>query len=125
MCRELGVPVVRETWLNDCIEKMEYLPVDPYRIADVDDIPWDKRRSDEEAEVAVRAPLKMYGKRSVYTDTELQDEGGKIYEKNDIIYNCAFSMCDIYIDLNQLSNPASAAWCFFSLYSLGLSRKDY
>lgn len=46
--------------------------------------------------------LKLVGKRGVYKDTQLAEEGGKIYEKDGIIYNCAFSVCDITAGLNQL-----------------------
>lgn len=46
--------------------------------------------------------LKLVGKRGVYKDTQLAEEGGKIYEKDGIIYNCAFSICDITAGLNQL-----------------------
>ena len=45
--------------------------------------------------------LKLVGKRGIYKDTELAEEGGKIYEKNGIIYNCAFSICDMTAGLNQ------------------------
>lgn len=37
----------------------------------------------------------MYGKRGVYKDTKLQEKGGKIYEKDGLLYNCAFSLCDL------------------------------
>lgn len=46
--------------------------------------------------------VKLVGKRGVYKDTQLAEEGGKIYEKDGIIYNCAFSICDITAGLNQL-----------------------
>lgn len=38
--------------------------------------------------------LKIYGKRGVHKDTKLQDVGGQILEKDGILYNCAFTLCD-------------------------------
>lgn len=46
--------------------------------------------------------VKLVGKRGVYKDTELEEEGGKIFENKDIIYNCAFSMCDMVAGINEL-----------------------
>lgn len=37
----------------------------------------------------------MYGKRGVYKDTQLEERGGKIFEKDGLLYNCAFSICDL------------------------------
>ena len=57
--------------------------------------------------------LKLVGKRGVYKDTQLAEEGGKIYEKDGIIYNCAFSICDITAGLNQLHTPPWSTLLFF------------
>lgn len=43
----------------------------------------------------------MYGKRGVHKDTKLQDEGGKILEKDGLLYNCALSVCDQGRGLNE------------------------
>lgn len=40
----------------------------------------------------------MYGKRG---DSKLQEEGGVIFEKDGILYNCALSGCDMERDLNE------------------------
>lgn len=45
--------------------------------------------------------LKLYGKRAVYKDTKLQERGGKIFERDGILYNCAFSRCDLGRKLNE------------------------
>lgn len=37
----------------------------------------------------------MFGKRGVYKDTKLEESGGKIFEKDGLLYNCAFSLCDL------------------------------
>ncbi|KAL3518532.1 hypothetical protein ACH5RR_021121 [Cinchona calisaya] len=94
---ERGIPVVREAWLTDSIEKKEAQPLDAYDI--VSDlavagrgIPLDKQEPSEEALETITAELKVYGKRGVHKDTKLQDEGGKIFEKDGILYNCAFTL---------------------------------
>lgn len=33
---------------------------------------------------------------------ELEEEGGKIFENKDIIYNCVFFMCDMVVGINEL-----------------------
>lgn len=52
--REKGIPVVREAWLSDSIEKQEAQPVDAYDVVsditvDGKGIPWDKQDPSEEA----------------------------------------------------------------------------
>lgn len=84
---------------------MQAQPVVEYGLPTKGDvIPWDKRAPEDEAVEALMAELKLVGKSGVYKDSKLQEEGGKIFEKGDIIYNCALSVCDIHLDLNQLSN---------------------
>ncbi|KAL2620807.1 hypothetical protein R1flu_001012 [Riccia fluitans] len=94
---ELRIPLCREKWLEDSIEKKKALPLHSYNIAGQvegkeDDIPWDQREPEEEVAVASMAELKLVGKRGVYKDSNLEEKGGKIYEANDIIYNCVFSL---------------------------------
>ncbi|KAI4334250.1 hypothetical protein L6164_018962 [Bauhinia variegata] len=96
---ERGIPVVRETWLTDSIEKQEPQPLEAYDlVSDLSvagkGIPWDKQDPGEEAIESLSAELKLYGKRGVYKDTKLQEQGGQIFEKDGILYNCAFSLCD-------------------------------
>ncbi|KAK3041508.1 hypothetical protein RJ639_000127, partial [Escallonia herrerae] len=96
---ERGIPVVREEWLIDSIEKKQAQPLDAYDIVsdlvvDGRGIPWDKQDPSEEALESLTAELKLYGKRGVHRDSKLQQQGGKILEWNGIQYNCAFSLCD-------------------------------
>ncbi|KAK2970885.1 hypothetical protein RJ640_025083 [Escallonia rubra] len=108
---ERGIPVVREEWLIDSIEKKQAQPLDAYDI--VSDlvvegrgIPWDKQDPSEEALESLTAELKLYGKRGVHRDSKLQQQGGKILEWNGIVYNCAFSLCDKGRDVNEYcTNP--------------------
>lgn len=37
----------------------------------------------------------------MHKDTKLQDVGGQILEKDGILYNCAFTMCDRGAGLNE------------------------
>ncbi|KAG9140059.1 hypothetical protein Leryth_010567 [Lithospermum erythrorhizon] len=94
---ERGIPVVREAWLGDSIEKRIPLPLDAYDIisdlaVDGRGIPLDKQDPSAEALETIGAEVKVFGKRGVHKDTKLQDEGGKIFEKDGIIYNCAFAL---------------------------------
>ncbi|KAE8688725.1 Poly polymerase 3 [Hibiscus syriacus] len=103
---ERGVRVVSETWLLDSIEKQEAQPLEAYDIVtdlsvDGKGIPWDKQAPDESALESFSAELKLYGKRGVYKDTRLQEQGGQIFEKDGILYNCAFSLCDQGRSINE------------------------
>ncbi|KAL5579914.1 hypothetical protein UlMin_012356 [Ulmus minor] len=103
---ERGIPVVREEWLIDSIKNQEAQPLDAYDIVsdlsvEGKGIPWDKLDPSEEALESFAAELKLYGKRGVYKDSKLQEQGGKIFEKDGILYNCAFSLCDLGRGLNH------------------------
>ncbi|KAK1588661.1 hypothetical protein Q3G72_025612 [Acer saccharum] len=103
---ERGIRVVREAWLVDSIEKQEAQPLEAYDLVadlapDGKGIPWDKMDPSEEALESIAAELKLYGKRCVYKDTILQEQGGEILEKDGILYNCAFSLCDQGRGLNE------------------------
>ncbi|XP_024985759.1 putative poly [ADP-ribose] polymerase 3 [Cynara cardunculus var. scolymus] len=96
---EREIPVVREAWLSDSIEKQEPLPLDAYDVVsdlavDGKGIPWAMQDPSQEALESLNAELKMYGKRGVHKDSNLDKEGGVIFEKDGILYNCAFSVCD-------------------------------
>ncbi|CAF1774026.1 unnamed protein product [Brassica napus] len=97
---EQGLPVVSEAWLIDSIEKQEAQPLEAYDVVsdlsvEGKGIPWDKQDPSEEAVESLSAELKMFGKRGVYRDTKLEESGGKIFEKDGLLYNCAFSLCDL------------------------------
>ncbi|PIA28297.1 hypothetical protein AQUCO_07200152v1 [Aquilegia coerulea] len=103
---ETGIPVVREAWLKDSIDKQAPQPLDAYDVVtdlsvDGKGIPWDKQDPGEEAIASLTTELKLYGKRGVYKDTRLQEQGGIIFEKDGIIYNCAFSICDLGRGVNE------------------------
>ncbi|KNA12642.1 hypothetical protein SOVF_124230, partial [Spinacia oleracea] len=105
---ERGIPVVREAWLAESIEKQELLPLEAYdcisdRSSYGKGIAWDKQDASEEALESLNAELKMYGKRGVYKDTMLQQQGGKILEKDGLLYNCGFSLCDQGRSINEIA----------------------
>ncbi|XP_078435135.1 poly ADP-ribose polymerase 3 [Wolffia australiana] len=96
---ERNIPVVREAWLSDSIEKQEAQALDAYDI--VSDItpggkgtPLDKMEPSEEALESISSELKMYGKRGVHKDSKLREQGGHILERDGLLFNCAFSLCD-------------------------------
>ncbi|KAI5019580.1 hypothetical protein ZWY2020_044468 [Hordeum vulgare] len=98
---------VSENWIVDSIQKKEAQPLAAYDI--VSDVvpegrglPLDKLDPSEEAIMTLAAQLKLAGKRSVHKDSKLGKDGGCIFEKDDIIYNCACSICDLGSETNQL-----------------------
>ncbi|GFQ06085.1 poly [ADP-ribose] polymerase 3 [Phtheirospermum japonicum] len=96
---EEGIPIVREAWLSDSIEKKEPQPLDAYDVVsdlavDARKIPLYQQDSSEEALETIMAELKVFGKRGVHKDTKLQDQGGEILEKDGLLYNCAFARSD-------------------------------
>ncbi|PWA56584.1 poly [Artemisia annua] len=103
---ERGIPVVREAWLSDSIDKMEPMPLDAYDVVsdlavEGKGIPWDQLDPSQEALESLNAEIKMYGKRGVHKDSKLDKEGGVIFEKDGILYNCAFSVCDRGRNVNE------------------------
>ncbi|XP_051113230.1 protein ADP-ribosyltransferase PARP3 isoform X2 [Andrographis paniculata] len=122
---EKGIPVVREAWLSDSIERKQSQPLDSYDVAtDLAvagrGIPLYRQDAGEEALATIAAELKMYGKRSVHKDTKLQDHGGRILEKDGILYNCAFAACDCWHwhGLNEYgheSHEQTTSFCIMQL----------
>ncbi|XP_044947300.1 protein ADP-ribosyltransferase PARP3-like [Hordeum vulgare subsp. vulgare] len=107
MHRERGTPVVSENWIVDSIQKKEAQPLAAYDIvSDVvpegTGLPLDKLDPSEEAIETLAAELKLARKRSVHKDSKLGKDGGCIFEKDDIIYNSACSICDLGSETNQL-----------------------
>ncbi|XP_060197046.1 protein ADP-ribosyltransferase PARP3-like isoform X3 [Lycium barbarum] len=103
---EKGIPVVREAWLSDSIEKEQAQPLDAYDIAsdiavEGRGIPLDKMDPSAEALETITSELKVFGKRGVHKDTKMQDEGARILEKDGLLYNCALSVCN---QKNKLNN---------------------
>ncbi|KAJ4847116.1 Poly [ADP-ribose] polymerase 3 [Turnera subulata] len=130
---EQGIPVVREEWLVDSIEKHEPQPLEAYDVASDlvvagKGIPLDKQDPSEEGLETLSAELKLYGKRGVYKDTKLQEQGGQILEKDGIVYNCAFVHCDIGRSINEycimqlITVPDSNLHMYFKKAKIGDDR---
>ncbi|KAG9458981.1 hypothetical protein H6P81_003489 [Aristolochia fimbriata] len=101
-----GISVVSEAWLIDSVEKQAPQPFEAYDVLsdlapEGRGIPWDKMDPSEEALESLPAELKMYGKRSVHKDSKLREEGGVIFEKDGILFNCALSVCDKLRNINE------------------------
>lgn len=103
---ERGTPIVSENWIVDSIQKNEAQPLDAYDIVsdlvpEGKGLPLDKLDPSEEAIETFAAELKLSGKRSVHKDSKLDKDGGVIFEKDGVIYNCAFSVCDLGSEMNH------------------------
>ncbi|MCD7468821.1 hypothetical protein HAX54_007319 [Datura stramonium] len=103
---ERGIPVVREAWLTESIEKKQAQALDAYDIAsdiaaEGKGVALDQQDSSVVALETLTAELKVFGKRGVHIDSKLQDEGGKILEKDGLLYNCALTVCDQGRNLNE------------------------
>lgn len=122
---EKNIPVVKEAWLVDSIEKQKAQPFEGYSMVagfpggkgKGKGIPWDKLQPEEEAVESLMAELKLYGKRGVYKDTELKESGGFIMEKDGILFNCAFSVCDQALGLNE--------YCIMQIIAMPKEEKHY
>ncbi|XP_052171159.1 protein ADP-ribosyltransferase PARP3 [Diospyros lotus] len=101
-----GIPIVGEAWLIDSTEKQEAQPLDAYDVVsdlvvNERSIPWDKQDPSKEALESLVAEVKVYGKRGVHKASKLQDEGGQILEKDGILFNCALTLCDLGLGVND------------------------
>ena len=63
VCREKNIPIVKEQWITDCIEKKTCLPLEAYDMAGElpgdNDIPWDKKLPEQEAAESLMAEVKL------------------------------------------------------------------
>ncbi|KAJ9177939.1 hypothetical protein P3X46_009865 [Hevea brasiliensis] len=127
---ERGIPVVREAWLLESMERQEPQPLEAFDVVsdltvDGKGIPWDKQEVSEESLESLVAELKVYGKRGVHKDTKLQERGGQIFERDGILYNCAFSLCDMgretneYCTMQLISVPESNLHLYYKKGRIG------
>ncbi|KAJ7548964.1 hypothetical protein O6H91_07G034900 [Diphasiastrum complanatum] len=93
---EKNVRVVKEAWLRECLAKKQRLPFDDYDVSTV--LPGES--AVEDTEDMLMAEIKLAGKRDVHKDSRLK-AGAHIYERDGIIYNCAFAVCDFFASLNH------------------------
>ncbi|KAK1300404.1 Poly [ADP-ribose] polymerase 3 [Acorus calamus] len=108
----------------DSIDKQEVQPMEAYDvISDLPPygkgIPLDKQDPNEESIQSLSAELKLYGKRGVYKDSKLEEEGGHIFERDGIIYNCAFSVCDAYCIMQLIVVPENRLHLYYKKARMG------
>ncbi|PIN25417.1 NAD(+) ADP-ribosyltransferase, partial [Handroanthus impetiginosus] len=132
---ERGIPIVREGWISDSIEKKETQPLDAYVVvgdltAAGRGIPLYHQDTGEEALETIMAEIKVYGKRGVHKDTKLQDEGGQILEKDGILYNCAFASSDWGRGVNEfcivqlITVPKNRLYMYYKSGKIGDEARD-
>lgn len=83
---KMKVPVLKESFLVDCLEKKKRLPKDQYRI--------------EEAPRSDLVKVKVKGRSSVHEESGLQ-ETGHILEEEKSIYNTTLNMSDLSTGINS------------------------
>ncbi|KAL6506461.1 Poly [ADP-ribose] polymerase 3 [Orobanche gracilis] len=122
---EKGIPIVREAWLSDSIEKNENMPLDTYDVVsdlavDAHRIPLYHQDASVEALETITAELKVYGKRGVHKDTKLLDQGGQILESN-----CAFARSDCgrganeFCILQLITVPENRLYMYYKKGTIG------
>ncbi|EFJ15760.1 hypothetical protein SELMODRAFT_422701 [Selaginella moellendorffii] len=110
--RSKNIPVVKESWLQDCLSKNEVLDFAPYLFgaqAEGDKRAAKKQQVDQgvaadqnvDSSTYLTDEIKLAGKKYVHKDSELDKEGGRVFEHEGIVYNCAFSICDQTSGLNH------------------------
>eukprot|EP01018_Ginkgo_biloba_P034176 Gb_33067 [translate_table: standard] len=82
----MKVPILRESFLVDCLEKRTRLPMGQYKI--------------EEASRAAVIKVKVKGRSSVHEESGLQDTG-HILEEGKSIYNTTLNMSDLSTGINS------------------------
>ncbi|GMP99511.1 hypothetical protein CsSME_00046950 [Camellia sinensis var. sinensis] len=87
--RRMKIPIVREDYLVDCIEKQKKLPFDLYKIEAI-------------GEASSMATVKVKGRSAVHESSGLQDSG-HILEDGRSIYNTTLNMSDLSTGINRFS----------------------
>ncbi|GMP99507.1 hypothetical protein CsSME_00046950 [Camellia sinensis var. sinensis] len=85
--RRMKIPIVREDYLVDCIEKQKKLPFDLYKIEAI-------------GEASSMATVKVKGRSAVHESSGLQDSG-HILEDGRSIYNTTLNMSDLSTGINS------------------------
>ncbi|KAJ4753316.1 Poly [ADP-ribose] polymerase [Rhynchospora pubera] len=103
---EMNVPIVSEQWLVDTLQNNEVQPLEfydmkPYLVPDARGIAWDTPYPVDESMESLVGEIKLCGKKGVHKDSRLHKVGGRIMERDGIVYNCAFSLCDLVAKQND------------------------
>jgi poly [ADP-ribose] polymerase len=84
----MKVPIVREDYLVDCMERKKKLPFDLYKVEMI-------------GEASSMVTIKVKGQSSVHDASGLQDSG-HILEDGKSIYNTTLNMSDLSTGINRL-----------------------
>lgn len=83
----MKIPIVREDYLVDCIEKRKKLPFDMYKVEMI-------------GEASSTVTIKVKGQSAVHEASGLQDSG-HILEEGNSIYNTTLNMSDLSTGVNR------------------------
>lgn len=86
----MKIPVVREEYLANCIQKQKKLPTDLYKM-------------EATVESSSLVTVKVKGRSAVHEASGLQDSG-HILEEGPSIYNTTLSLSDLSSGINRLVN---------------------
>lgn len=104
----MKVPIVREDYLVDCMERKKKLPFDMYKV-------------EMTGETSSMVTVKVKGQSAVHDASGLQDSG-HILEEGKSIYNTTLNMSDLSTGINRLVNFILAL--FFNLQHNVFSSKS-
>lgn len=104
----MKVPIVREDYLVDCMERKKKLPFDMYKV-------------EMTGETSSMVTVKVKGQSAVHDASGLQDSG-HILEDGKSIYNTTLNMSDLSTGINRLVNFILAL--FFNLQHNVFSSKS-
>lgn len=86
----MKIPIVREEYLVNCIQKQKKLPIDQYKM-------------EATGETSGTVTVKVKGRSAVHEASGLQDSG-HILEEGSSIYNTTLSISDLSSGVNRLIN---------------------
>lgn len=89
-CRRLKIPIVREGYIAECIEKNRMLPFDLYKLENT-----------LESSKGSTVTVKVKGRSAVHESSGLQDTA-HILEDGKSIYNTTLNMSDLALGVNRL-----------------------
>jgi hypothetical protein len=84
----MKIPIVREDYLVDCMERKKKLPFDMYKVEMI-------------GEASSMVTIKVKGQSAVHDASGLQDSG-HILEEGKSIYNTTLNMSDLSTGINRL-----------------------
>lgn len=99
----MKIPIVREDYLIDCIQKKKRLPFDMYKVEMI-------------GEASSMVTIKVKGQSAVHEASGLQ-ESGHILVEGKSIYNTTLNMSDLSTGINRWFQYVLAFLFSFSMFS--------